>query len=285
LESDARPATMKVLRQLVIVVARRLPPGLVRWVGQAQFARRALRGAVGVSSGLLIRDDVTIPRGRASGLRFNAAGTHPGYVLGTSEPALQEAVWRGLAEGGVFYDVGAAVGFFTVIAARRVGVAGRVIAFEPLPANVEGLQHNVRLNRFDNVTIVEAAVAGERGSAAFVPGDGATGGRLALGSEPGSLTIEVVSLDDAIPERGLPLPDLVKLDIEGAEVEAVLGMEGTLASVAPTILCELHGTYERFAPLLRDLGYRVTPLEGPDPPDPANWTVHVIASPRKPKSL
>jgi FkbM family methyltransferase len=72
-----------------------------------------------------------------------------------------------LRRGETFYDVGANVGFFTLIAARLVDPGGTVVAFEPLPENVAQLRRNVELNSFRHVVVVPAAVGGESGMRSF----------------------------------------------------------------------------------------------------------------------
>ena len=111
---------------------------------------------------------VVVRRGEAAGLRLDTRGAPVFYGIGAAEPEAQALVAHWLNPGDVFYDVGANVGFFTLIGARRVGESGRVVAFEPAPTTRAALERNVRLNGFANVDIVEAAVSDAAGSATFV---------------------------------------------------------------------------------------------------------------------
>ncbi len=106
--------------------------------------------------------DVAIRDGVGKGLRFKA-GYNLAYADGNNEWHVQEALAKYLRPGDVFYDIGANVGFLTVIGARLVGAGGHVIAFEPVPENAAAVRHNCALNGFGNVRIFEMAVADEVG--------------------------------------------------------------------------------------------------------------------------
>src|ERR687893_362807 len=94
----------------------RLPPGTLRRLGTWQFSGPLARRIVGWGSRWVRNRDRTIRHGVGAGLRFNTGDANPGYALGTTEPLIQEALASCLGPGDVFYDVGANVGFFTVLA-------------------------------------------------------------------------------------------------------------------------------------------------------------------------
>jgi hypothetical protein len=108
---------------------------------------------------------ITVPMGLGGGLRLDMKGiplshAHIGSLaFGNLEQSVQEAMLRHLPKGGVFYDVGANVGFFALLAAHLVGVdEGQVYAFEPTPDNAAEIRSNIALNGLRNVTVVEKAV-------------------------------------------------------------------------------------------------------------------------------
>ena len=101
--------------------------------------------------------------------------------------------------GMLTFDVGANAGYYTLLLARRVGPNGRVVAFEPNPINVAYLREHLRLNKFCNVEIVEAAVTDTDGTA-FFSGTGSMGKLSKTG-----MSVETVRLDD------YPHPDFVKI--------------------------------------------------------------------------
>ena len=95
--------------------------------------------------------DAIVLSGVASGLKFNSGPASAAYALGRNERPVQEALATYLQPGDVFYDVGANVGFFTIVGAKLVGTAGRVYAFEPVAANAGQVHHNAAINGFEHV--------------------------------------------------------------------------------------------------------------------------------------
>ena len=102
---------------------------------------------------------MTILSGPARGMRINLHGSAVAFATGTAERPLQAALQRELRPGATFFDIGANVGFVTLIAARLVGPSGRVVAFEPVPENVAAIRENLALNGIDWVEVHETAVA------------------------------------------------------------------------------------------------------------------------------
>jgi len=178
-----------------------------------------------------LRDcDLEIQQGLGSGLRFNAGGAHPSFLLGTCEPNTQTALKAMLREGMVFYDVGANVGYFSVIAARLVGPHGKVICFEPLPENTRRIEHNAAMNGFDNIRAIEVALGNIDGESSFWLSEQLSWGKLAsAGKQPnrtiGTAAVSVRRLDAMVAEEGLAPPEVIKIDVEGAEVDALFGLE------------------------------------------------------------
>ncbi len=144
-----------------------------------------------------------------------------------------------IGPGDTVVDIGANIGGFSILAARR---GARVIAFEPFPANFAALERNVQRNGLDT-TLVQAAVADtERTSEMFIPDDGSFTGRYSLHPGRGRRTIRVacLSLDDVVDRYGLPRIDLLKLDCQGSEYEILFSSSAeTLARTRAVIIeCE-----------------------------------------------
>ena len=253
-------------------VVSRLPPGVVKAVGRAQFRSPLIARAVRLATPRLT-GSATIRRGAGAGLRFDATGGYPGYLLGTSEPEEQAFVAAHLRRGDVFYDIGANVGFYSTIAARLVGPEGHVYAFEPHPASAAQAARNAALNDFANVTVVQAAVSDREGRMTLsLSAHSAT---HKLGDAPG-LEVDVLGLDRWAREAAARPPSLVMIDAEGAELEVLHGMRGLLADRRPVICCEVHWLGERFLDYCTDalapLGYELSPLGGGAPPSrPERW--------------
>ena len=209
---------------------------------------------------------------------------HAGLIVrGTLEPPVQEALRRLLAPGDVFYDIGANVGFFTLVGARLVGPEGRVVAFEPVPWCAHAVGRNIELNGFEHAQIREEAVGAADGSARLlVVGEASwshlesTGRHADVREE---IDVTVVSIDSLVAAGTIPPPDVLKIDTEGAELQAIAGARETIARHRPAIVCELHDTNAAFVALMDELGYVASNLDGPAPVVDAG-PIHALAQPR-----
>jgi FkbM family methyltransferase len=134
-------------------------------------------------------------------------------------------------------DIGAHVGYFTLLAARAVGPTGRVSAFEPDPSNYRFLCHNVALNGMEEVvTAVRKAVAEASGSRPFFVDErnSACSALSKAGRSGDAMAVECTAVDDFVePGEGI---DVVKLDVEGGELDALRGMRRTLADAARVVM-------------------------------------------------
>jgi FkbM family methyltransferase len=159
--------------------------------------------------------------------------------------AVMDAV---LGPGAVVVDVGANVGYLTALAAARVGPSGLVHAVEPAPDNVAVLRANVARNGLSQVHVVEAA-AGRHGGVRdlFLRGELSAVNSLYPSScyarVTGVVEVPVVSIDDLVDGRA----DLVKIDVEGAELDVLGGMPRLLASRALRLIVEWHPALQRAA--------------------------------------
>jgi FkbM family methyltransferase len=171
---------------------------------------------------------------------------HKAYLEGSYEPGIQNLLCEYLRPGDVLYDVGAHIGFFSIIAARLVGRGGKVFAFEAAPENVTALEQNVRKNELCQIEINPVAVWCKCGKLNFGrPYAGALAGAVfelgAQGSPPTSnLQIEVPATTlDRFLEKHQP-PRLIKIDVEGAEAEVLEGAKRLFEQYRPVLICEVH---------------------------------------------
>jgi FkbM family methyltransferase len=183
------------------------------------------------------------------GLRFEGNPAADGNVMELilqrfARPALAPLLDAALPPGGVFADAGANLGLYTLWAARLVGSAGRVLAFEPMPEVRECLERNVALNGFDNVKIVAAGVGAEPGRVTLYRLPGASGVTSRYMTAQGPPTeVPVTTLDAEFPPGSRP-PDLVKIDVEGMELEVLHGAQRLLsADVSPLVVLEANAFY------------------------------------------
>jgi len=189
--------------------------------------------------------------------------------LGLQEVEQCRCLTNMLHAGQVFFDVGANVGFYSLLSSRIVRESGRVIAFEPMPRNLAFLHRHVRLNRAENVTILPLACAENLSAQLFIAGENNALGRLEESDgkeeEPSRQTpailVATVSLDAAAEKLGL-WPDVIKIDVEGAELRVLHGAAHLLTHVRPSLLLSVHSDQLRETCLacLREFDYRIEPL-------------------------
>ncbi len=165
------------------------------------------------------------------------------YSRGTNELPVQQALADHLRVGDIVVDVGCNVGFYSLIAARLVGSTGRVEAFEPVAECAAVAAANARRNHFDNINVHTVAVASFEGTVELLKARHPGGATISADDLPhdftGSVMVPSVTLD-ALAQRGqLPSPDFVKIDVEGAELQVLEGMENLLDTASPIVLCEV----------------------------------------------
>ena len=228
--------------------ARKLPETVKRQLytipGLAHLLRRVLNRAAPTGE-----SEVVIASGGLAGFHMLLdLQREKDYWLGTYEPDLQAAVVEFVKPGMVVFDVGANIGYISLLLARQVGETGKVFSFEALPTNLERLRQNILLNDFpQRIEIIPAAVVESSRTVRFLVGP-STGMGKADGSAgrmeydyQDSLSVNGLSLDSFIDDLGHPPPQVIKLDIEGGEVLALPGMRRLLKKNRPLILMELHG--------------------------------------------
>jgi FkbM family methyltransferase len=199
--------------------------------------------------------------------------TGQNYLRGDAESRVQEALEKRLRPGMVFYDLGANIGFFSLLGARLVGPHGKVFSFEPDAEVASRLRRNAGRNGFSNIAVVEAGVWSSSREITFVAADSSspdhgTGTFMQGAAEATGAPVRCVALDDFV--QNAPPPDAIKCDVEGAEVEALRGAEKLIEQQRPWILCEMHSEENDRAwrELLRRFGYNFEVVD----------TLHILAT-------
>lgn len=215
----------------------RVPPGVAARFASESVAARIVRPVV---NRVLPAGEVTVAvsSGPARGLRLPVDLRHEKfYWTGSYEPDVQRVLVQALGPGDVFWDIGAHAGFFTVLGARLVGDSGRVVAVEPMSVNRRRVLESVRLNGFETVDVLPNALAAEAGTR-LLHAEAATSMWTLLGNgEPGSgETVECVTL--ATLAGTAPPPALVKIDVEGVELDVLRGGVDFLLDRRPHLVVE-----------------------------------------------
>ncbi|UBF28987.1 FkbM family methyltransferase [Kovacikia minuta CCNUW1] len=202
---------------------------------------------------------IPILQGQLRGKRWIVGSSQHGCWLGSYEYDKQRLLQQIITPGSTLFDLGAHVGFHTLLAAELVGSSGKVIAFEPMPNNLVYLREHLRLNRITNVTVIAAAVSDHTGTATFELNNSSFKGHL---STQGTLPVKTVSLDDLIAKGEIPIPDCLKIDVEGAEMSVFRGAIHLLKEAHPTLILATHGDeiQKQCREFLTSLGYQIQPI-------------------------
>lgn len=174
-------------------------------------------------------------------IRFPARWSR--YYPATYEPAKAEFLRERSPAGATVLDLGAHIGLFTVYLARAVGSSGRVLSFEPAPATAAVLDRTIGYNRLRSVVSVRrTALAGRRGEVElFETGDECSNANSLVRTDRtrGSVRATATTLDDLVHDEGLTVA-VVKMDIEGAELEVIEGASALLSDQRPALAIEVH---------------------------------------------
>lgn len=177
-----------------------------------------------------------------------------GYWVGIYELPIQKRIKFELKYGDVFFDIGANAGFLSLVGAKAVGYSGRVIAFEPLPMNAYVIEEQFELNNLKQCQCIRCAIGERIGKSEIFLLKNTKGepspSRAYLLSRTSDINeghvmkrfnVDVITLDHFCQKHNL-IPDLIKIDVEGAEADVLRGAKGLLHSDrAPRIIMETHG--------------------------------------------
>jgi FkbM family methyltransferase len=155
-----------------------------------------------------------------------------------------------LSPGAVVADVGANVGYYSLVAAPLVGSAGQVYAFEPMGAQFAQLCANVMRNSLRQVNLVNLALSDEVGEATITLEDENNTGSASLRGGTGSAgseKVQVSTLDHYFGSQPLQRLDVVKIDVEGFETAVLRGGEGTIGRFRPVVMIEVVDAIQKRA--------------------------------------
>lgn len=195
-----------------------------------------------------------------------------GYLaLGSYEPETIRIFKESLEEGATVIDIGTNIGYYTIVAGKKVGPKGKVFGYEPNMDSFNLLQRNILINNFDNITPINLALSNISGERVLYFGDNKCTHSFADNRKTGKNEIVLTdTLDNSLKKYGSPKIDVIKMDIEGAEILALEGMAETIErSPRLTIFTELYPKAIRrlgrspleFLEKMRDFGFSISVID------------------------
>ena len=169
-------------------------------------------------------------------------------MLDGSEVPVTEYLWNTLSKKDIFFDIGANIGFYSLLGAH---LAKEVHAFEPFPATFKGLMRNKR----ENITVNNIALLDKNGKSYMQEGGNPGRNRIAY---TGKTEVAVSTLDSYCEEKNV-WPTVMKIDVEGSELRVLTGASQALAK-ARAIVIEVIEQRENIAQVLETFGYRESPF-------------------------
>ncbi len=270
-----------MFRASVIAVTRLTPPRLKKWIQANPSLYHAFRKTFSFLVALN-GNTVAIEAGPMVGMSL-VVGEHVSHahIRGTYELDTQLAVDRLVVPGSICYDLGASIGYLSILMARK---AKWVFAFEPSKHAAAEIQKHASANHLQNITIVPSPVSDCVRTVRFTLNENAYGSRIASAqSKWPTVELTTITLDDFVKSN--PRPDFIKIDVEDEEARVLEGARSILSERKTALCCELHSeeSARRVQEILLHYGFELTDLHGGPfqitlPVVPGD--LHVIALPR-----
>ena len=179
------------------------------------------------------------------------------FTFGRTEPMVAKEMQKSLRRGGVFVDVGAHVGEFTFLARKIVGEYGQIFSFEPDPRVFWALEESIKMNKFKNVVAEKKIVSDQNKNIFFLLKRELSHSSIFYGKAKGKkIKSSSISLDKYFGNKKV---DLIKIDVEGAELRVMHGAVKIIGNCHPTLIFEF-GHYKRFGYELDDIIRFLQPL-------------------------
>jgi FkbM family methyltransferase len=249
-----------MLRSSVIAVTRYTPKFIKTWIQKNPSVYHSFRKAFSFFVGL-DGSTVTIESGPMQGMTL-AVSEHVSHahIRGTYELDTQLAIDRLISPGCVCYDLGASIGYLSLLMARK---ARKVFAFEPSAHAAAEIRKQAAANHLENIAIVPSPVSDGVRTVRFTLNTNTYGARIAEGQSKWPTTeLITTTLDDFVKTN--PSPDFIKMDVEDEEAKVLHGARSILHERKAVLCCELHSekSAREVGEILSEYGYKLTDLQG-----------------------
>ncbi|MBU4217087.1 FkbM family methyltransferase [Candidatus Parcubacteria bacterium] len=215
---------------------------------------------IGLFNSLKKRGKISsILTGELRGHKWDYFSSAPSFYFGSFEKKKVKLFISSVVDAKVVFDIGSNVGYYSLLANKYMK-EGKVFAFEPSRRNVEFLKKHMSLNNADKVEVVDSAISDVSGEVFLQENE--LGVLDTISSKEGTYNVSAISIDDFCESKNL-YPDVIKLDVEGAEMLAFNGAKKTLASKRPVVFLSTHSDEleVQCKAFLEGLGYSLTLIE------------------------
>jgi len=200
---------------------------------------------------------ITILSGNLKGKSWIKGSGVNGYWLGFYEKENQKIFRELIKKGDIVFDVGAHVGFFTLLASALVGNKGEVFAFEPSKRNIEFLRKHVKLNQCRNIKLIVSAASDYSGIGNFDITANSFTGKLDKKTTQKEGGVKVITLNKFVDDNKISKVDFIKIDVEGEELKVLEGSRKIIAKFKPNMLISTHSQnlHIRCLEFVKQFGY------------------------------
>jgi FkbM family methyltransferase len=239
------PRSPNIRMRLATLIATYAPHGrgaIPRFIGK--YLGRNMKTAIRTASGAYLAVE---PSSLDVYATISAAG-------GLWESRVLDACLSAIRQRDIFYDIGANVGFMSIEIASRYRGSVKVIAFEPILALARSVVRSAQLNGLDNIRVLPIMLGSTIGQGElFIPSHSIHASTVPRESGTSVFLCARTTLDELVMSGGLPPPSVIKIDVEGSELEVFRGAERVIAQYAPTIVFEADANMQRFGYSLKDI--------------------------------
>lgn len=185
-------------------------------------------------------------------------------AFGVYEYNKRKILERYINKGEVCIDIGACRGYFTFMMASKVGKSGLVVSVEPNPDNLYWLKKAIKKNNYQNIELISGAIFNKNGQLPLYLGLKSGWHSLAKNQGLGKITVKTIKLDDLVTKKDLKKIVLIKVDVEGAELEALQSGIKFLTKYKPLLMIDINDTPNKLGlyNYLKDLDYKIYKFKG-----------------------
>ena len=205
---------------------------------------------------------VSILSGPLKGKKWIKGAHNVSILFGAYEKKQTESFRKRATASNVLWDLGSHVGYYSLLF-NAASPKGKIFAFEPVSETAETFKKHMSLNNITDYKIFTVAVSDKEGSLSFNKTSSSVAGKL---DESGETKVDVIRLSKYLAEGKISSPDMIKMDIEGAEVGALNDLKPLLKEKMPVMFVSTHGKQIHLdcLQILKEIGYRLEPLDTND---------------------